>query len=67
MSKESKMANKGHKQGDMNPAVDDYARPMSVYSQEGFSKTTAYEERHNAFETKEASAVKKQAYKGRYS
>ena len=67
MSKESKMAHKGYHQGDMSPTVEDYQKPMSNYSQEGFSKTTAYQERHNAYEAKEAKDIKKQAYKGRYS
>lgn len=63
----SKMEKKGYVQGDMNPTVEDYQKPMSNYSQEGFSKTTAYEERHNSFDSKEASDIKKQSYKGRYS
>lgn len=61
------MSKKGYNQGDMSPKVDDCQKPMSAYSQEGFSKTLQYEERHNAFESKEASQIKKQAYKGRYS
>ena len=67
MSKESKMSNKGHTQGDMSPVVDDYAKPMSDYSQQGFSKTTEYVERQDSFQAKGASKVKSQAYMGRYS
>jgi hypothetical protein len=62
-----KMAKAGYAQGDMSPKVEDYQRPGSVYSQEGFNKTTEYIERHNKYETKEASEIKKQAYQGRYS
>ena len=65
--KEGKMGHKGYKQGDMSPHVDDMQRPMKNYAEEGFSKTTSYVERHNAFEGKEASQIKKQPYKGRYS
>ena len=57
----------GNKQGDMSPKVEDYQRPLSSYSQEGFSKTTQYIERQNAHKAAEASKVKSQAYKGRYS
>lgn len=63
----NKMSKKGYVQGEMSPTVEDYQKPMNNYSQEGFSKTTAYEERHNAFNAKEASEIKKQSYKGRYS
>jgi hypothetical protein len=54
-------------QGNMSPTVEDYQRPVSNYSQEGFSKTTEYVERNNAYVGKEAAEVRKQAYKGRYS
>lgn len=63
----SKMSKKGATQGDMSPTVDDYQKPMSEFSQSGFSNTTDYIGRHNAFESKEAGHIKKQAYKGRYS
>jgi len=62
-----KMAKAGYTQGDMSPKVEDYQKPMSDYSQEGFSKTTEYVERQDAFQAKEASGIKKMAYKGRYS
>ncbi len=65
--KEGKMGHKGYKQGDMSPSVEDMQRPMKAYAEEGFSKTTSYVERHNAYEGKEAGQVKKQHYKGRYS
>lgn len=57
----------GYKQGDMSPKVEDYQKPMSNYSQEGFSKTDQYIERQDAFQSKEASKIKGQGYKGRYS
>lgn len=63
----SKMAKKGYVQGDMSPVVEDYQKPMSEYSQAYMNKTTQYIERHNRYESKEASDVKKQAYQGRYS
>ena len=67
MSKEKHMSHKGHEQGDMSPVVDDYQKPMKDYSQSGFSKTTEYVERQDAFQAKEATEIKKQDYKGRYS
>lgn len=57
----------GKTQGDMSPHVEDYQKPMSDFSQEGFSRTTEYVSRQDAFQAKEASGVKKQSYKGRYS
>ncbi len=63
----SKLGKKGYTQGDMSPVVDNYERPMSEFSQQGFNKTTEYVERRNRFDTKQASDVKKQDYKGRYS
>ena len=62
-----KMANKGYNQGDMSPTVESYQKPMSTYSQEQFGNTLGYVERQNATQSKEASGIKKQAYKGRYS
>lgn len=62
-----KMSKAGYVQGDMSPKVEDYQSPTSTFSQEGFSQTTAYVERQNAFKGKQAAALKKQAYKGRYS
>jgi len=61
------MGNAGYDQGNMNPKVEDYQRPMAAYSQEGFSKTTQYVERNNATQVKAAKDIEKQAYKGRYS
>jgi hypothetical protein len=57
----------GYVQGDMSPKVEDYQEPMANFSQEGFSKTTEYVSRKDAQQTRMASDVKKQAYKGRYS
>lgn len=53
--------------GNMTPDVKDFQKPMSNFSQTGFSKTTQYLERQDAFQAKEASAIKSQSYKGRYS
>ena len=62
-----KMSKAGYTQGDMSPKVSDYQKPISNFSQEGFSRTTSYVERQDAFQGKEASEIKKQGYKGRYS
>ena len=62
-----KMGNKGVNLGDMSPVVDNYERPMSEFSQKDFNKTTEYVERRNRYDTKQASDIKKQDYKGRYS
>ena len=62
-----KMAKAGYMQGEMSPKVEDYQKPMSDFSQEGFSKTTEYVERQDAFQAKEAAEVRKMSYKGRYS
>jgi hypothetical protein len=61
------MAMAGLNQGDMSPRIKDYQKPEKTYSQEGFNKTLDYVERQNKFTGKEASAVEKQAYQGRYS
>lgn len=60
-------ANLGKDQGNMSPRVENYQRPASNYSQEGFSKTTQYIERQDMNKGKEASKIKGQAYQGRYS
>lgn len=65
--KEGGKGHLGHNQGDMSPKVESYQKPMKDFSQEGFSKTTQYIERQDAFQGKEASEIKKSAYKGRYS
>lgn len=61
------MKDYGKKQGDMSPHVEDYQKPMSDYSQSGFTKTTEYIARQDKQLTKMASGIKKQAYQGRYS
>ncbi len=61
------MAMKGSKQGDMNPHVEDYQRPMKAFSQEGFSKTTEYIQRQDKHQGEAAKTIEKQAYNGRYS
>lgn len=62
-----KMAHAGYVQGNMSPHVEDYQKPRSDFSQEGFSKTTEYVERQDSFQRREAKEIEKQAYKGRYS
>lgn len=61
------MAKRGYTQGDMSPKVEDYQKPGKDFAEEGFSKTTDYVERHDAFQAREAGELKKHAYKGRYS
>ena len=61
------MNKKGYVQGDMKADVNDYQKPISNFSQADANKTTEYVARQNAFVGKEASKVKNQAYKGRYS
>lgn len=61
------MGKMGYEQGNMKPEVDDYQKPSSNYSQEGFSKTTDYVARQEKYVGKECSKIKGQAYKGRYS
>lgn len=63
----SSMDMAGHDQGNMSPHVADYQKPMGCYAESQFGTTLAYEDRHNRFEEREASQVKKQHYKGRYS
>ena len=67
MKKEGRMAHKGHMQGDMSPVVEDYQVPMKAFSQEGFSKTTAYVERQDKHQDRAAADIRKQSYEGRYS
>lgn len=57
----------GYTQGDMKPHVEDYQKPAKDFSQTGFSRTTEYVERQDAFQGKEANDIKRQGYKGRYS
>ena len=61
------MGKKGYVQGDMSPKVEDYQEPMGVFSQEGFSKTTDYVSRKDAQQSRMASDIRKQGYRGRYS
>lgn len=61
------MEKKGYVQGDMKPSVEEYQKPMSNYSQSQFGKTTEYMSRQDKIQNKEASEIKGQAYKGRYS
>ena len=61
------MGKKGYVNGDMAPHVEDYQKPEHDFSQRGFSKTDEYIERRDAFESREAKEIEKQAYHGRYS
>ncbi len=61
------MYTKGEKQGNMNPEVKDYQKPMKDYSQAGFNMTTEYVARQDKFQGKEAGEIRTQAYQGRYS
>ena len=61
------MSKKGYVQGEMSPHVEDYQAKDSEFSERGFSKTTEYVERQDAFRTREAKDIEKQSYKGRYS
>ena len=61
------MSRAGYELGDMSPKVKDYQKPSRDFSQEGFSKTTDYIERQDAFQAREAAEIRKQGYKGRYS
>jgi len=67
MSASRKMGSLGVEQGNMSPVVEDYQKPHSDYSQEGFNKTLEYVERQDAFQGREAKEIEKQAYRGRYS
>lgn len=62
-----KLGGKGEHIGNMTPTVEDMQRPNSEYSQHFLNQTTEYIPRHNRYESKEASKIKKQDYKGRYS
>lgn len=63
----AKMAKKGYMQGDMKPMVEDCQLPKSAYSENFNDSTLMYKERHNRMEAKEASKLKGESYKGRYS
>lgn len=62
-----KMNKAGYAQGDMSPKVEDYHASESAFPERGFSKTTDYIERQDAFRMREAKGIEKQGYKGRYS
>jgi len=67
VGKSEKMGDAGYMQGDMSPHVNDMQKPMSNFSQAGFSKTDMYIERHNEFQNREAAKIRSEAYQGRYS
>jgi hypothetical protein len=60
------MKEKGYVQGNMSPEVKDYQPKMASYSQSDANKTTEYVSRRDKIVDKQASDIKKQAYKGRY-
>jgi hypothetical protein len=60
------MAMKGYARGDMKPTVKDFQKPESCYSQKYDQAPTRYVERNNAMQSREASKMKREAYKGRY-
>lgn len=62
-----KMGKAGYTQGDMSPHVKEYQAKESEFPERGFSRTTEYIERQDAFRGRESSEIKKQHYKGRYS
>lgn len=62
-----KMGKAGYVQGEMSPHVEDYQAKESEFAERGFSKTTEYVERQDAFRHREAKGLEKQSYKGRYS
>lgn len=61
------MSRKGYDQGDMNPVVSDYQKPVSSFAESQFGTTTEYISRQDKHVNKAASDVRKQAYKGRYN
>lgn len=67
MGKERHMSHKGHTLGEMSPTVDNYQKPHSDFSQEGFSRTLDYIERQDNHQKMSASKIKAHSYSGRYS
>lgn len=61
------MKSEGNEPGDMKPHVEDYQRPSSDFSQEGFSKTLDYISRQDKHQATQANKIKKESYNGRYS
>lgn len=60
------MNKKGYVQGDMSPDVKDYQPKMTSFTQADANKTTEYVSRRDSIQDKQASDIRKQAYKGRY-
>lgn len=58
--------NMGKDQGDMKPHVKDYQPKMNEYSQKDMNKTLDYIEKRDRIQSKQASQIKSQDYKGRY-
>ena len=52
---------------DMQPRMDDYQQPNSTFSQAGFGTTLDYIGRKDKHLNENASDIKRQDYKGRYS
>ncbi len=57
----------GNKSGDMSVKVKDYQPGQKEFAGAMMGKTNEYMERTDRIITKEASKIKSQAYKGRYS
>jgi hypothetical protein len=62
-----KMKNFENMKADMTPHVDDYQQPNSTFSQSQFGNTLEYIERKDKHLNENASDIKRQDYKGRYS
>ncbi len=58
---------KGYKQGDMNPDVKDFQKPKDCYTQSYDQAPLNYIERQNRRQGKDASKLRGEAFKGRYS
>ena len=57
----------GYNQGDMAPKLESLQRPDSAYAEMQPGKTTEYVSRQDKKIGAEASQIKRQDYKGRYS
>lgn len=57
----------GYRQGDMSPDVKDYQLPNSAYAEKYDQAPLRYVERNDRMQEKQASKLRGQSYKGRYS
>ena len=58
---------KGYYQGDMKPEVKDMAKPKACFAQSYDQSTTNYIARQDRTQVKQASKLRGEAFKGRYS